>query len=514
MLEPSFLLTLAMSEVVRHAHHSGRGGMLDTCFCSAHSRTQRPDAARPRVATSVSPRKREERLARHNEQSLPVPRCFCMNSARYVNDFSDISFVDASLQGQVPMGKERVDGRIAERCGHRSVSKQEASATIIAMADTSHKRLALAIIDFLSTSLKDGTLQAEDGDSIEVAQNCIAEAFHVDANDRGAIDAALGGQNLLSIFGVYEKLKQAGPAKPSSSGSTTTTPATAGASSEEAKGGPTEESEKLKGQGNAAMQKKDYTAAVELYTRALAISPLNPIYLSNRAAAYSAGSQHEFARNDAELATATDPKYTKAWSRLGLARFALGDAKGSMEAYQKGIEAEGNGGSEAMKKGFETARRRVEEESGVAAAQEVEEETARGGGGGGRMPDLSSLAGMFGGGGGGGGAGGGGMPDLSALMQNPMMRQMAQNVMSNPDMMNNIMNNPQLRNMASRFGGGGAGASPDAQGGGGGGGMPDLSAMMNDPSIAEMARSFMGGMGGGAGAGRGGGGGGGAGGNP
>lgn len=187
-------------------------------------------------------------------------------------------------------------------------------------ATDSRKRLALAIIDFLSTSLKDGTLQAEEADSIEIATNCIAEAFHVDPTDKAAVQDALGGQNLLSIYGVYEKLKgrtgggaasSAGAAKP------TAAPAPSPANAEPGKGGPTDESEKLKGVGNAAMQKKDYQTAVDNYTKALEISPLNPIYLSNRAAAYSAMNQHEFARNDAELATATDPKYTKAWSRLG-----------------------------------------------------------------------------------------------------------------------------------------------------------------------------------------------------
>jgi len=296
---------------------------------------------------------------------------------------------------------------------------------------------------------------------------------------------AVGGQNLLAIYGVYEKLKGKGSAGPGSGAP----PASSGASS--ATGGgdgkPTDESEKLKGQGNAAMQKKDYQTAIDFYTKALEISPLNPIYLSNRAAAYSANSQHEYAKNDAEVATAADPKYTKAWSRLGLACFALGDAKSSMEAYQKGIEAEGNGGSDAMKKGYETAKRKVEQEEGPEAAEEAEEESqeaARGGPGAGGMPDLGGLASMLGGMGGGGG--GGGMPDLSSIMQNPMMRQMAQNVMSNPEMMSNLMNNPQLRNLAGRFGGGGGGAGADGQQGGGGGGMPDLSAMMNDPNIAEM----------------------------
>lgn len=80
------------------------------------------------------------------------------------------------------------------------------------------------------------------------------------------------------------------------------------------------------------------------------------------------------------------------------------------------------------------------------------------------------------------------MPDLGALMQNPMMRQMAQNVMQNPEMLGNLMNNPQLRNMASRFGGGGAGApAAGAEAGGtAGGGMPDISAMLNDPAMMEM----------------------------
>lgn len=348
-------------------------------------------------------------------------------------------------------------------------------------ADPSKKRLALAIIDFLNTSLTDGTLQSDDAESMEIATGCIAEAFHVDPTDKAAMNDAVGGQNLVKIYGVYEKLKgkstasTEGPSAAQEGRPSSPTTGSAPAASASATGGPTEASEKLKGQGNAAMQKKDYQTAIDFYTQALEIAPLNPIYLSNRAAAYSAVSQHEFAKNDAELATATDPKYTKAWSRLGLAKFALGDAAGSMEAYKAGIDAEGNGGSDAMKRGYETAKRRVQEEGGSSDLEGAR--SASPGAGAGGMPDLSSLAGMLGGG------GGGGMPDLGSLMQNPMMRQMAQNLMSNPDMMSNIMNNPRLRDMASSFGGRGGGGEGGA---GGAGGMPDLSSLMNDPNIAEM----------------------------
>jgi small glutamine-rich tetratricopeptide repeat-containing protein alpha len=334
---------------------------------------------------------------------------------------------------------------------------------------TTKQRLALSIIDFLNTSLTDGTLSEEDRESIEVAQSCISESFKVDPTDATPKDS----QTLLQIYGVYEKLKGKTPGGPSSNVSGEKAVPTASKEPTEAQ---KKEAEGLKSQGNAAMAKKDYATAIDLYSKALAIVPGNPIFLSNRAAAYSASKDHESARADAEAAVEADPKYTKAWSRLGLARFALGDAKGSMEAYSKGIEFEGNGGSDAMKKGFETAKKRVAElEAGDDDDDEVAERGMPGGAGG--MPDLSSLAGMFGG----GGAGGGGMPDLSSIMSNPMFASMAQNLMSNPDMMNNLMSNPRIREMANQFGGGAGG-----EGGRGAGGMPDLSSLMQDPSIAEM----------------------------
>ena len=353
----------------------------------------------------------------------------------------------------------------------------------------SKKRLALAVIDFLSTSLKDGTLASDDNESIEVASSCIADAFKVDPNDKAAMQDAVGTQNLHSIYRVYEKLKGRSTASTTgeSSAQDGRTSAPTVAKSEEGIAPPTvtgklnPDAERLKSAGNAAMQQKDYKAAIAKYTEAISMSPTNPIYLSNRAAAYSASGDHTAAAADAEIAVAADPKYTKAWSRLGLAKFALGDARGSAEAYQKGIDYEGNGGSEAMKKGLETARKRVaemEKEEDKMPEEEIDDApgSERGAGGAGGMPDLSSLAGMFGGGDGGGG--GGGMPDLGGLMSNPMFAGMARNLMQNPEALQGLMNNPRLQQMMQGMQGG--------RGAGGGGGMPDLSSLMNDPNIANL----------------------------
>ncbi|OLN97086.1 Small glutamine-rich tetratricopeptide repeat-containing protein 2 [Colletotrichum chlorophyti] len=364
-------------------------------------------------------------------------------------------------------------------------------------ATTTKQRLAVAICEFLSSAANDGTIAADDKDSIDVAIQCIADSFKVDPSDPKLLAEAVGAQNLLQVYGVYENLKKV--QKPAASASASASASAGASASSEPPKTATEDEKKqaeaLKSRGNAAMASKDYPTAISLYTQALALNPSNAVYLSNRAAAHSAAKDHASAKSDAEAAVALDPTYTKAWSRLGLARFALGDAKGAMEAYGKGIEYEGSGGSEAMKKGYETAKRRVEELESEDADLARSSPGGAGGAPGGGMPDLSSLASMLGGGGAGGAGGAGGMPDFSQIMNNPMFASMAQNLMSNPDLMGNLMSNPRLREMADRFGSGG--------------GMPDLNSLMSDPNIAEMARSMMGGggapgaPGGGAGAGAG-----------
>ena len=65
------------------------------------------------------------------------------------------------------------------------------------------------------------------------------------------------------------------------------------------------------------MSHKDYAAAIDSDTSAIALDPTNAVYYSNRAAAYSSKSEHQNAVNDAEKALEVDPSFVRAYHRLG-----------------------------------------------------------------------------------------------------------------------------------------------------------------------------------------------------
>jgi tetratricopeptide (TPR) repeat protein len=138
-----------------------------------------------------------------------------------------------------------------------------------------------------------------------------------------------------------------------------------------------EDAERLKSQGNAHMQKKDYEAASECYTQALRISPSGPqshVYFSNRAAALLSMKKFDLAILDSERALALKPTYGKAHARLGLAHFLLGDYRQAMEAYTVALKYEPD--NKSSRSYLEKAAKKL----AAATATEDSPETATQGG--------------------------------------------------------------------------------------------------------------------------------------
>ena len=64
------------------------------------------------------------------------------------------------------------------------------------------RRLAASMVKFLQDSLKNGTLDSEDAESVEVATGIISESFALDTEP--VADTA----NLLQVFDLYEKTRE------------------------------------------------------------------------------------------------------------------------------------------------------------------------------------------------------------------------------------------------------------------------------------------------------------------
>lgn len=332
-----------------------------------------------------------------------------------------------------------------------------------------HTPLAYAVVKWLQQS--SSSLPADKKAQAEQAAQNILQAFDVDTSSAAQYGSGPGLQSIFDIF-LKTQAKMGGPAADAPG------PSASAAAPKQVSAEDIAQAEALKTEGNKAMSAKDYGAAISAYGKAIELNPTSPVYYSNRAAAFSQIGQHDEAINDAREASKIDPKFGKAYSRLGHALFSSGRFAEAVEAYQKGVEVDPT--NEVLKKGLAASTEQVGRSGSPAQAppRDAVSPPAAGAGGAGGFPDLSALAGMAGG-------GGGGMPDLASMMNNPMVAQMAQQLMSNPDGLASLMNNPMLRQAAERFGSGG--------------GMPDMNALMSDPALRDMAKNFMGGPGGGAG---------------
>lgn len=96
--------------------------------------------------------------------------------------------------------------------------------------------------------------------------------------------------------------------------------------------------EEYKAQGNAALTAKQYSLAVEHYTKAINLDGTNHVYYSNRSAAYLSQNDAMNALQDANSCISLNPDFAKGYSRKGAALHALKRYNDSIKAYQDGLD--------------------------------------------------------------------------------------------------------------------------------------------------------------------------------
>ncbi|KAI8975976.1 hypothetical protein BDB01DRAFT_728427 [Pilobolus umbonatus] len=306
------------------------------------------------------------------------------------------------------------------------------------MATENKKALVYSILEFLQKSCEDGTITEDDSEGIEVAMQCIGEAFGVDINNDTQKQAySTKPATLLSIFDVYLRTK-----KNSAKVFYHLLILLTSVSAEDK-----QQAESKKAMGNRKVAERNYPEAIKLYTEAIELDGNNAVYYANRAAAYSQQSDHEKAVADAKKATEIDPKYSKAYSRMGHAYFCLNKYSEAVDAYEKALELDPN--NVTVQNSLATAKSKISSSSSVDRSVDT--------------PPTGGLPNL--------GGAGGGMPDLGSLLNNPNIMNMAQQMMQS-GALDNLMSNPDVARMAQQMMGGG--------------GVPNLQDMMSNPDMMRM----------------------------
>ncbi|CCD25410.1 Hsp90 cochaperone STI1 NDAI_0F00910 [Naumovozyma dairenensis CBS 421] len=107
--------------------------------------------------------------------------------------------------------------------------------------------------------------------------------------------------------------------------------------------------DEYKQQGNAAFTSKDFNKAIELFTKAIEVSPTpNHVLYSNRSAAYTSAKQFQEALNDATECVKINPTWSKGYNRLGAAEFGLGNLEEAEKNYKEALKLDNNNNKAAQ----------------------------------------------------------------------------------------------------------------------------------------------------------------------
>ena len=94
------------------------------------------------------------------------------------------------------------------------------------------------------------------------------------------------------------------------------------------------EAERLKDEANQHFKRQDYQEAVNLYTRAIELSPGVAVYYSNRSLAHHRLENFGYALNDADKCLELDRTYVKGYYRRAAAHMSLGRFKQALKDFE------------------------------------------------------------------------------------------------------------------------------------------------------------------------------------
>lgn len=238
------------------------------------------------------------------------------------------------------------------------------------------RRLVFSIIQFLNREMSSDEISEDAKESLEVASQCLQTAYSFSSED-------VHLEVSKTLEDIFRDATHSEPIRKKA------------ALSEAEK----EEAERLKVEGNELMRTEQFEAAIEKYSKAIEIDNSNQVFYCNRAAAFTKLSNHYAAIEDCKRAIDMDPNYGKAYGRMGLAYSSVEKHKEAVDCFKKAIEIEPD--NESYKSNLKLAEDRLQSVGSP-----------------GQIP-AGLPAGGF---------------DLSNLLGNPMLMNMATSMLSDPNM--------------------------------------------------------------------------------
>ncbi|KAF6000649.1 Stress-induced-phosphoprotein 1 [Cyanidiococcus yangmingshanensis] len=169
-----------------------------------------------------------------------------------------------------------------------------------------------------------------------------------------------------------------------------------------------EKSQKAREEGNTAFKAADFPKAIEWYTEAHRRNPLDPVPLSNRAAAYIKLGEIPSALRDVNKALELDSKFVRAYARKGQAHMLMKEYHKALDAYEKGLELDPNNAE--LREGYARV---------MVAIHSTENDPVRA---------ERALA----------------DPEIQAILMDPQMNILLKNMESDPSAVQSAMRNPGI----------------------------------------------------------------------
>jgi len=167
-----------------------------------------------------------------------------------------------------------------------------------------------------------------------------------------------------------------------------------------------------KEKGNAAFREGNFPEAIKEYEEAIKRDPKNASYYNNLAAALLKVGDFNGAKIKVEKSLELDPKYVKAWAKKGDIEFFMKEYHRAMDSYRAGLKLEPD--NTLCSQGLSKTISKINESSGDADAGERQ---------------AHALA----------------DPEIQMILQDPIMRQLLQDLQENPQYGQQALRDPVVR---------------------------------------------------------------------